>query len=147
MGLLDTGGNVMLIRLHGAAAVEPFMQALHFFFGLGAFLSPLLLHQTLGQSGDYNAAFVIFGGYLAVVGMALAPISSPAGPPKAQVDEASSTVLPSMHERPVVLSASIFLGVYVGLEVAFGAFIHLFAVEGPAGMASGTAQLLTSAYW
>ena len=142
MGLLDTGGNVMLIRLHGAAAVEPFMQALHFFFGLGAFLSPLLLHQTLGQSGDYNAAFVIFGGYLAVVGIALAPISSPAGLPKAEVDEASST-----HERPVVLSASIFLGVYVGLEVAFGAFIHLFAVEGPAGMASGTAQLLTSAYW
>lgn len=32
MGLLDTGGNVMLIRLYGAA-VEPFMQALHFFFG------------------------------------------------------------------------------------------------------------------
>jgi len=148
MGLLDTGGNVMLIRLHGAAAVEPFMQALHFFFGLGAFLSPLLLHQTLAQFGDYNAAFVIFGGYLAVVGIVLAPISSPAGPPKAEVDpKAASALLPSMHERPVVLSASIFLGVYVGLEVAFGAFIHLFAVEGPAGMASGTAQLLTSAYW
>lgn len=35
MGVLDTGGNVLLIWLYGSANVEPFMQGMHFCFGLG----------------------------------------------------------------------------------------------------------------
>lgn len=35
MGVLDTGGNVLLIWLHGSGRVEPYMQAMHFCFGLG----------------------------------------------------------------------------------------------------------------
>jgi hypothetical protein len=34
MGFLDTGGNVLLIRLHGSN-VGPYMQAMHFSFALG----------------------------------------------------------------------------------------------------------------
>lgn len=37
MGLMDTGGNVVLLRLWGSD-VGPYMQTLHFSFGLGAFL-------------------------------------------------------------------------------------------------------------
>lgn len=39
MGVLDTGGNVSLMRLHGKE-VAPYMQTMHFLFGLGAFASP-----------------------------------------------------------------------------------------------------------
>jgi MFS family permease len=43
MGMLDTGGNCLLIWLHGPRRVEPFMQAMHGLFGVGAFLSPLFI--------------------------------------------------------------------------------------------------------
>ena len=58
MGLLDTGGNVLLIWLHGAGRVEPFMQAMHFFFALGAVLSPLLIEAAtrLSVSGAPRSA-------------------------------------------------------------------------------------------
>src|SRR5512146_594557 len=41
-GSVDVGGNALLIWAHGAS-VGPFMNGLHFFFGVGAFLSPLLV--------------------------------------------------------------------------------------------------------
>ncbi|XP_023722663.1 uncharacterized protein LOC111872735 isoform X2 [Cryptotermes secundus] len=41
MGFLDTGGNVLCLDLWGRNS-GPFMQALHFSFGLGAFVAPLL---------------------------------------------------------------------------------------------------------
>ncbi|XP_033638939.1 sodium-dependent glucose transporter 1-like [Asterias rubens] len=41
MGALDTGANVFCLRLWGKRS-PPFLQALHFSFALGAFISPLL---------------------------------------------------------------------------------------------------------
>ncbi|CAG0917701.1 unnamed protein product [Notodromas monacha] len=50
-GVMDAGGNVMLLSLwEGGSA--PYMQALHFFFGLGAFLTPLISEPFL--SPDVN---------------------------------------------------------------------------------------------
>ena len=43
---LDIGGNTLLMWLHGER-VSPYMNALHFFFGVGAFLAPLILAQML----------------------------------------------------------------------------------------------------
>lgn len=37
MGFLDTGGNVLLLRIWGEHC-GPWMQTLHFSFGLGAFV-------------------------------------------------------------------------------------------------------------
>ncbi|XP_022105943.1 sodium-dependent glucose transporter 1A-like [Acanthaster planci] len=41
MGALDTGANVVCLRLWGKRS-SPFLQALHFCFAVGAFLAPLL---------------------------------------------------------------------------------------------------------
>ncbi|KAI0238738.1 Sodium-dependent glucose transporter 1 [Lamellibrachia satsuma] len=41
MGLLDTGGNVVCLELWGRQSA-PYMQALHFSFGIGAFVAPLV---------------------------------------------------------------------------------------------------------
>ena len=49
MGFLDTGGNVLLFRLHGKE-VGPYMQALHFAFGLGALASPMFLSLFLNDT-------------------------------------------------------------------------------------------------
>lgn len=49
MGFLDTGGNVLLLALWGAAGA-PYMQALHFAFGAGAFVSPLVAEPFLSRN-------------------------------------------------------------------------------------------------
>ncbi|PSN31253.1 hypothetical protein C0J52_26179 [Blattella germanica] len=49
MGFLDTGGNVLCLDLWGRNS-GPFMQALHFSFGLGAFVAPLLASPFLEAS-------------------------------------------------------------------------------------------------
>ncbi|XP_077636080.1 sodium-dependent glucose transporter 1 [Crocuta crocuta] len=56
IGILDTGGNVLILALWGDKGA-PHMQALHFSFALGAFLAPLLAKLALGTtvSGDSHA--------------------------------------------------------------------------------------------
>ncbi|KAM4866343.1 sodium-dependent glucose transporter 1C-like [Thomomys bottae] len=50
-GVLDTGGNVLILAIWGDKS-PPHMQALHFSFALGAFLAPLLAKLALGPSGS-----------------------------------------------------------------------------------------------
>ncbi|KAM7340597.1 hypothetical protein ACRRTK_001212 [Alexandromys fortis] len=50
-GILDTGGNVLILNLWGDKAA-PHMQALHFSFALGAFLSPLLAKLAWGTTAS-----------------------------------------------------------------------------------------------
>ncbi|XP_069866773.1 sodium-dependent glucose transporter 1B-like [Dipodomys merriami] len=49
VGILDTGGNVLILALWGDKS-PPHMQALHFSFALGAFLAPLLAKLALGPT-------------------------------------------------------------------------------------------------
>lgn len=49
MGILDTGGNVLILDLWGDKGA-PHMQALHFSFALGAFLAPLLAKLAWGTT-------------------------------------------------------------------------------------------------
>ncbi|XP_015917267.1 major facilitator superfamily domain-containing protein 4A isoform X2 [Parasteatoda tepidariorum] len=46
MGLIDTVANVSMIRIYGKD-VSPFLQALHFFYGVGAFISPMIAQPFL----------------------------------------------------------------------------------------------------
>ncbi|XP_047413429.1 sodium-dependent glucose transporter 1C-like [Sciurus carolinensis] len=48
-GMLDTGGNVLILDIWGDEGA-PHMQALHFSFALGAFLAPLLAKLALGTT-------------------------------------------------------------------------------------------------
>ncbi|NXU58186.1 MFS4B protein, partial [Turnix velox] len=49
MGILDTGGNVLVLNTWGAEA-GPHLQALHFSFAVGAFVAPILAKVALGGS-------------------------------------------------------------------------------------------------
>nr|KAF6506537.1 major facilitator superfamily domain containing 4B [Rousettus aegyptiacus] len=49
MGILDTGGNVLILAIWGDKGA-PHMQALHFSFAVGAFSAPLLAKLALGTT-------------------------------------------------------------------------------------------------
>jgi FHS family Na+ dependent glucose MFS transporter 1 len=60
MGALDSGGNVMVIWLYGSE-VNPYMQALHMSFGLGAVIAPSLVGACLTHLDSVAPVFWLFG--------------------------------------------------------------------------------------
>ena len=60
MGLIDNTSQVLLIR-HFGDRVAPYMQALHFTFGLGSFISPLVLSPFLDASSTSTATTTVDG--------------------------------------------------------------------------------------
>jgi fucose permease len=138
-GMLDVGGNTLLVWDH-REHVGPFMNALHFFFGVGSFLSPILINRAAELSGGIAWAF------WALALLMLPPAVWLMGTPS----PSQSGVTEDRPEGPVdallVLLVAIFLGLYVGAEVSFGGWIYSYAVTlNIAGEAM--AAYLTSAFW
>ena len=101
MGLLDTGGNVLLIWLHGSGRVEPYMQTMHFFFALGAVLSPMIIELTVQLSGRDDGFDIAFYGMATLLVLASAPLISTRGPhpPQEQTSSSSSSATSSADAR------------------------------------------------
>ena len=113
------------------------MNGLHFFFGVSAFVAPVVVAQsTQGVKLPY---WILALALLPVAGWLLR-LPSPAASPK---DE-GHTARPS-DSRLVVLIA-LFLFLYVGAEVSFGGWIYTYTVALKLGGAA-TAPYLTSAFW
>ena len=53
MGLLDTGGNVLILQLWGDSS-GPYLQALHFFFAIGATLAPIVANPFIIDFNETN---------------------------------------------------------------------------------------------
>ncbi|KAM5326229.1 sodium-dependent glucose transporter 1 [Glossophaga mutica] len=106
VGILDTGGNVLLLALWGDAGA-PHMQALHFSFALGAFVAPLLAKLALSTpvaAGNHTEAGV--------------PRSS-----LNQSSEADSESLFGVPDNLSLLWAYVIIGTYI-----FVVCIFLFAL-------------------
>src|SRR6266498_1773520 len=58
-GALDVGCNTLLLWVHNET-VGPFMNGLHSFFGLGAFIAPLIVARVISATGDIHWVFWLF---------------------------------------------------------------------------------------
>ena len=143
-GFVNTGANALLVWTHGEK-VGPFMNALHFFFGLGAFLSPFLVAQVVGLASGYRWAYWILAGFALLVGLRM--LTMPGSPHPAPAHSSETTGTPR-GPVPVALivSAMLFLFFYVGAEITFGGWIYTYAVSLKLASAAGAAYL-TSAFW
>lgn len=138
-GALDVGCNTLLLWVHNET-VGPFMNGLHAFFGLGAFISPLIVAQVLSLTGDIYWVYWLF----AIASLPLAiwvwTLPSPL-----------SRVVPAHHENvpfpifPVLIMVLCFV-LYVGGEAGYGAWIYTYAFTLNFGT-EVTAAYLTSAFW
>jgi FHS family Na+ dependent glucose MFS transporter 1 len=150
-GMINTGGNTLIVWTHGDL-VGPFMNALHFYFGLGAFAAPFLVAQFVNVPGGYRWAYWILAAAGALVGArVLALRGGPA--PHRQAAHASAGAGAKDRQpgrwhlaHPVIISAALFLFFYVGAEIAFGGWVYTYATE--LGLASiQGAAYMTSAFW
>ena len=138
-GSIDVGGNTLLIWVY-REAVGPRMNALHFFFGLGALLAPIFVAQAIAITGDISWAYWFLA--LLVLPAVVMMLRQPS--PTAPVKTAGEAT-----ERPrwllvVLLSAMFFL--FVGAELSFGGWIYTYSISLNLATVT-TAGYLTSLYW
>jgi FHS family Na+ dependent glucose MFS transporter 1 len=139
-GTLDVGANTLLVWIHGAR-VAPYMNGLHFFFGLGTFLSPLVLAQSLLHTGGITWGYWILA--LLPIPLFIWFLRLP-NPPIRELPVGKDDT--GNKDIPLVMLVALFLGLYVGTGVGFGGWIASYALA--MGLAQETAAAyLTSAFW
>lgn len=137
--VVDIGGNTLLVWVH-QDKVGPFMNGLHFFFGAGAFLSPIIVAQALLLTGAITWA------YWALALLVLPAVLWLLWQPSPSLPVAS----PGEPERPasglLVALIALFFFVYVGAEVGYGGWIFTYTIARDLS-SEATAAYLTSAFW
>lgn len=137
--VVDVGGNTLIVWVH-RDRVGPYMNGLHLFFAVGAFLSPLLIAQAILMAGNFGWGYWLLA--LLLVPIALRFIRLPNPQPIVSHQERASA-------RPNYLLVALiaaFLTVVAGAEISYAGWVATYAVK--SGMAdAATAALLTSAFW
>ena len=139
-GGLDVGGNTMLMWLH-REKVGPFMNGLHFAFGLGFFLTPIIISQMFLVSGDITWGYWLVALLLFPMIIWLLRIPSPKSVPVSAEHPAKKT-----NNYLLIGLMVLFFALYVGSEVSFGGWVYTYAVAMKL-MTTTTAALMTSLFW
>jgi MFS transporter, FHS family, Na+ dependent glucose transporter 1 len=143
-GFINTGANTLLVWTHGEK-VSPFMNGLHFFFGLGAVLSPFLVALVVGVESGYRWAYWALSAFAMLVGLRILTMSGSPLHTRAHSDETAQAARGPVPYA-LVISAMLFLFFYVGAEITFGGWVYTYAVTLKLASAAGAAYL-TSAFW
>lgn len=140
-GVVDVGGNTLIVWVH-RGAVGPYMNGLHFFYGVGAFISPLIVGQVLLRSGgDIAWAYWIVAVLMLPVVLYVARQPSPVNQDVVEKESAAKPASPTL-----VALIALFIFLYVGAEISFGGWISTYAVA--LGLATpAAAAYLTSGFW
>jgi MFS transporter, FHS family, Na+ dependent glucose transporter 1 len=138
-GTLDVGGNALLVWVHGAK-VGPYMNALHFFFGVGAFVAPIVIAQVVQRTGDIGWAYWTLALLMLPSAVWFAPTPSPV--PHREPEGVSG----GRSKLALMALLVMFFFLYVGAEVSFGGWVFTYSIE--LGLADeAAAAYLTSAFW
>lgn len=137
-GTIEVGANALVLWAHGEGAA-PWMNGLHFAFGVGAMISPVLIGYTLVTHQSLTPAFIGIT-ILVLPGVLLlwrAPL--PAAPAAQQDSHGVS------HGVTVILVA-LFLFLYIGVESSMGGWIFSWA-SAVYHMTPVRAAAATSVFW
>ncbi|GAB4438172.1 MAG: MFS transporter [Anaerolineae bacterium] len=137
--VVDVGANTLLVWTH-RAGVGPYMNALHFFFGVGAFVSPIIIAQIVLLTGGITWAYWALALLMLPPALWLLWLPSPAIR-SANEDEDSKPI-----NYPLAGLVSLFLLLYVGAEVSYGGWIYTYTITLKLAPET-TAAYLTSAFW
>jgi FHS family Na+ dependent glucose MFS transporter 1 len=136
---VDVGCNSLLIWLY-RRDVGPWMNGLHFAFGVGAFLSPIIVAQVILITRDITwvywllALFILPGIYW------LLRLDSPVPERNVQGEYTGST------PWGTVFLIACFVLLYVGAEMGFGGWVYTYATT--LGLSdAAAAAYLTAVFW
>jgi FHS family Na+ dependent glucose MFS transporter 1 len=137
-GAIDVGGNALLVRIH-RRGIGPFINGLHFSFGLGATLAPALVAQSIRIGSGISWAWWAIALFILPIAARLLLLSGPAAQAVCEGENGGGS------NSALIALIAIFLFLYVGAEVGFGGWIYSYARAIGAGeMTSG---YVTSVFW
>lgn len=138
-GLISVGGNTLIVWVH-PATYSSYLIAIHFFFGFGAFLSPLFVAQV----AVFTHELIVVFGILAFLSLILALITLRLPSPPIRSKAANEDKVET--DKTFLLMTLAFLVIYVGVESNYGAWIYTYALHMNLTDAGGAA-LVNSAFW
>jgi FHS family Na+ dependent glucose MFS transporter 1 len=138
-GLLDVGGNTLLTWVHGSR-VAPYMNFLHFCFGVGALAAPIAVDWAVRVDGSIRWAYWAFALVMLPVALLFWLQPSPGIRHEGQARRGRVA-------SPVLLGLIVsFFFVYAGSELGYGNWIFTYTTT--LGLTSeSAARYLTSAFW
>jgi MFS transporter, FHS family, Na+ dependent glucose transporter 1 len=140
-GTLDVGGNVNLLWVY-QSRVGPYMNALHFCFGIGAFLAPIVMHHVMKLAGGaITWPFWVLALLFLPSLIGLWSLRSPTNPEKSDGTGDQKAV----NYRLVILMMVLFF-TYVGVETGFGGWIFTYATDENIANDAG-ASYMNSIFW
>lgn len=144
VGMINNGANTLLMWTHGEKA-GPYVNGLHFFFGLGAFLAPTVFAQVLNWGGTYQHAYWALAAI--TVPVVLFMMFLPGSPEHPHQHEDKTQTQENLRAAlPIIIVGMLFLFFYVGSEITFGNWIYTYATT--LNLADiTTAAYLTSGFW
>jgi FHS family Na+ dependent glucose MFS transporter 1 len=138
-GVIDVGGNTLLMWIHGSG-VGPYMNGLHFFFGVGALISPIVVAQVVRLTGEINWIYWLYGLFALPLSIWIWFLPSPSPSEKTSLESAKPTYF------IIVFLVSLFFFLYVGAEIGYGNWIFTYTTTLELGTPISAAYL-TSAFW
>ncbi|XP_077075914.1 sodium-dependent glucose transporter 1 [Siphateles boraxobius] len=149
MGILDTGGNVLILNTWEEQA-GPHLQALHFSFAAGAFASPIIAKLLFGHRSHNDSiniplaselfqqksiplpsmwAYVVIGAFVLLVSLLFFILYCCSSPNSNRAKTPSGKQLFSKRHNILIFLLSVFFFFYVGSEVAYGSFIFTYSKD------------------
>ena len=137
-GLLNIGGNALILWLHGDR-VGPFMSALHLCFGIGTFITPIIVAQFVAREGGLMWTYLL----LAVI---ILPTAVLVFLPSPQLPHAAGRKDGGKLDVRLIVLISLVFACYNGASLAYGGWVYTYAIE--MNLANATnAAYLTSVFW
>lgn len=146
IAIIETGLNAYVVALPRNTSL---LNSLHAFYGAGALFGPVVAAAILAMNLGWNSVYLTWTllslplllGFAIVFNHQL-PVAST----RKEEEAATGNVLTAALRLPVVWWASLFLLLYVGIEVSLGNWSYSFLVEGRHQQVL-LSSLTVSGYW
>ncbi len=122
LGALDVAGNTLVLRVHHACP-EPYVNALHFFFGLGGLVAPFVVSWAVLLTGGISWAYWALA--LIPIPFAVVLFRTPSPQLAAQQEDAASSSAKQRLTLGFILSASLYL-FYVGGQISLVSWFFVY---------------------
>ena len=123
------GGNTLIVWIYGGR-VGPVMTGMHFFFGVGALLSPIIVAQIMLITGTIRWPYWILAVIILPAVVWLSRLPSPSLP-----TSSAGPVVRPINRRLVILF-TLFFFLYVGTEISMSGRIFTYTLTVGLGKAS-----------
>lgn len=136
--MVNVGGHALIARTHGAH-IGPHLSFIHFAYGLGGLLAPLIAKPFAGRVDAIWWTYLALAGFVALTALPLSAVGGP--PPQPHTHKRNEAVT---MDRTVVLLL-LFFFLEVGAEGSISGWLFTYATL--RGVSTETAFYINSAFW